>query len=87
LLNSNVGIDVERLNEDAATPIREPGAHKSSRILDTEQSSLDSDATGQKQLAKLYDSWLTLIRCNKVRQFMPSLNRLETLSRIPHNRR
>jgi hypothetical protein len=87
VLDSSLRIGVKRFDKDATTPACESGEHKSSRIICGQQSSLDTDATGQQQLAKLYDSRFALVRSNKVRHFLPCLDDAETLSWITHNRR
>jgi hypothetical protein len=48
VLNSNVGIGIERFNEDTPTPVCQAREHKSSRIIDTEQPSLNADTSGEK---------------------------------------
>jgi hypothetical protein len=87
VLNGGVRISVKRLDKDAATPACQSGKHESSRIINTQQSSLDTDASGQQQLAKLYNSRFALIRGNKVRHFLPCLDNVQTLSRVSDNRR
>jgi hypothetical protein len=46
VLNSRVRISVKWLNKDAATSASQSGKHESLRILNTQQSSLDTDASG-----------------------------------------
>ena len=44
--NSNVRIGFQWLDKDAATPACQSGKHKSSRIINAQQSSLDTDSPG-----------------------------------------
>ena len=44
--NSRVRIGVKRLDEDAPTPVCQPGTNERSRIFKAQQSSLDADAPG-----------------------------------------
>jgi hypothetical protein len=44
VLNSSVGIGIKRLDEGAATPSCQSGKHESSRIINAQQSSLNTDA-------------------------------------------
>jgi hypothetical protein len=46
VLNSSVRIGVKRLDKHAATPACQSGKHESSRIINAQQSSLDTDAPG-----------------------------------------
>jgi hypothetical protein len=48
VLNGNVGVGVERLDQDASASTGESGPHKSARILTAQQSSLDTDASRQQ---------------------------------------
>jgi hypothetical protein len=82
-----VRIRIKRLDKDASTPACQAGTHESSRIFNAQQSSLDTDASGLQQLAKLHNSWFALIRSNQVRHFLPCLYDPETLSWFPDNRR
>ena len=60
--NSSVRIGVKRLDKDAATPACQSGKRVGSRIIPAQQSSLDTDAPGQQQLTKLYNSRFALAR-------------------------
>src|SRR5829696_6679120 len=80
VLNSSVRIGVKRLDKDTATPACQSGKHESSRIINAQQSSLDSDTSGEQQLTELYNSRFALIRSNKVRHFLPCLDNTQTLS-------
>jgi hypothetical protein len=48
VLNSSVRIDVKRLDKDAATPACQAGTHERSRIVNAQQSSLDTNASGKQ---------------------------------------
>jgi hypothetical protein len=87
VLNSNVGIGVERLDKDAAATACQTGTHERSRIFNAQQSSLDSDASRQQELTKLYDSALALIRGNEVGHLLPGVDDSQPLFRIRNYRR
>ncbi len=46
VLNSSVRVGVKRLDKNAATPAGQSGNHESSRIINAQQSGLDTDASG-----------------------------------------
>ena len=85
--NGIVRIGVQRLDEDAPAAARQAGTHEGSRIFDAHQSSLETDASRQQQLAKLYDSRLALIGSDQVRHVLPGFDGLETRSRVSDNLR
>jgi hypothetical protein len=46
VLNSRVRIGVKRLDQDASTSACQAGTHESPRVVNAQQSSLDTDASG-----------------------------------------
>jgi hypothetical protein len=48
MFNSSVSVGVERLNQHAATPIRQSGPYESSRIIGAQQSSLNTHASAEE---------------------------------------
>ena len=47
-LDSGVWVRVKRLDKDTAASTRQSGNHEGSRIINTQQSSLDTDTSGQQ---------------------------------------
>jgi hypothetical protein len=47
VLNSHIGIEVKRLDKDAATPVCQSRTYESARIANRQQSSLETHSSGQ----------------------------------------
>jgi hypothetical protein len=81
VLNGSLRIGVKRLDKDAAIPACQSASFALSNPISipTPPDSSNSQSFTIPRFA--------LIRSNKVRHFLPSLDDTETLSWIPHNRR
>jgi hypothetical protein len=86
MLNSCILFLVERLDQHPPAPARQAGTHERSRIVDAQQSSLDTDPSRKQQLAQFDNAWFALVCGYEVWHLVPRLDNPETLSRIPHDR-
>ena len=81
-----LGIEVKRLDQDAATVLRQSGTHEGPGVIEREQASLDLDAAGEEEITKVQDAGLSLIRANQVGHLLPGLDNTPTLLGIRNDR-
>ncbi len=87
VLESRFAIAIQRLDENAPASLCQARTHESPRIVGAQQPGLDSDPSGQQQIAEIYNPRLALVRRNEVRHFLPRFDDAETLPWVAHNRR
>ena len=84
--DGSLGIEVERLDEDAATPAGQSRSHKGTRVVNREQASLECDAAREEEFTEVNDAGFSLIDGCQGGQVRPCVDNAQTLFGIPDNR-